>query len=110
MSSTIQNNTSLLEFGKKHVTAGLARSVDGVMTKGAGSYVEFGDGKVFLDFTTGIGVTGLGAYTMFPRNDSSHVEHFEGHCHPKVSGAAAKQCMELVHGQVAIYTSILLNK
>ncbi|PSR76487.1 hypothetical protein PHLCEN_2v8390 [Hermanssonia centrifuga] len=84
MSSTIQNNTSLLEFGKKHVTAGLARSVDGVMTKGAGSYVEFGDGKVFLDFTTGIGVTGL------------------GHCHPKVSGAAAKQCMELVHGQCSI--------
>jgi 4-aminobutyrate aminotransferase len=25
-----------------------------------------------------------------------------GHCHPKVSGAAAKQCMELVHGQCSI--------
>lgn len=27
---------------------------------------------------------------------------FSGHCHPKVSGAAANQCMELVHGQCSI--------
>jgi len=37
-----------------------------------------------LDFTCGIAVTGL------------------GHCHPKVSEAAAKQCMELVHAQCSI--------
>ncbi|KAG9078919.1 hypothetical protein FS749_009014 [Ceratobasidium sp. UAMH 11750] len=37
-----------------------------------------------LDFTTGIGVTGL------------------GHCHPVVSKAAADQCMNLVHGQCSI--------
>ncbi|KAG8932496.1 hypothetical protein FRC02_001019 [Tulasnella sp. 418] len=37
-----------------------------------------------LDFTCGIAVTNL------------------GHCHPKVSEAAAKQCMNLVHGQCSV--------
>jgi len=42
------------------------------------------DGRKMLDFTTGIGVAGL------------------GHCHPKVSEAAAQQCHTLVHGQCSI--------
>ncbi|EKM54547.1 uncharacterized protein PHACADRAFT_258470 [Phanerochaete carnosa HHB-10118-sp] len=79
-----QSYTSLVDFGRKHVTNGLGRQIEGVMTKGSGSYVTFGDGRTMLDFTTGIGVTGL------------------GHCHPKVSAAAAKQCMELVHGQCSL--------
>ena len=53
------------------------------MTKGDGSYVDYSDGRRFLDFTCGIGVTNL------------------GHAHPKVSGAAAEQCMNLVHSQVS---------
>ncbi|KAI0339781.1 hypothetical protein BDW22DRAFT_1335400, partial [Trametopsis cervina] len=78
------SHDSLVAFGQKHVTKGLARQVEGVMVKGEGSYVTYGDGRRFLDFTTGIGVTNL------------------GHCHPKVSAAAAQQCMELVHGQCSI--------
>ncbi|KAF7793903.1 hypothetical protein EIP86_005025 [Pleurotus ostreatoroseus] len=84
MASTSSDYASLVEFGQKHVTKGVGRIVEGVMTKGEGSYVTFGDGKKFLDFTCGIGVTNL------------------GHCHPKVSAAAAKQCMEVVHAQCSI--------
>ncbi|KAF9078341.1 acetylornithine aminotransferase [Rhodocollybia butyracea] len=76
--------TALNDFGKYHVTNGLGRISEGVMTKGTGSYVEYMDGKKMLDFTCGIGVTNL------------------GHCHPKVSKAAADQCMNLVHGQCSI--------
>ena len=55
-----QSYSALVDFGRKHVTAGLGRQIEGVMTKGEGSYVTFGDGRVMLDFTTGIGVTNLG--------------------------------------------------
>lgn len=55
-----QSYTSLVDFGRKHVTNGLGRQIEGVVTKGEGSYVTFGDGRTMLDFTTGIGVTGLG--------------------------------------------------
>ncbi|KAF8869395.1 pyridoxal phosphate-dependent transferase [Infundibulicybe gibba] len=75
---------SLNDFGKRHVTRGLGRLTEGVMAKGQGSYVLFEDGRQMLDFTCGIGVTGL------------------GHCHPEISKAAAEQCMNLVHGQCSI--------
>jgi 4-aminobutyrate aminotransferase len=55
-------NVGLVDFGQKHVTKGLARQVEGVIVKGEGSYVTYGDGRRFLDFTTGIGVTNLGMY------------------------------------------------
>ena len=78
-----QSYASLVDFGNKHVTAGLGRQIDGVMTKGEGSYVTLGDGRKMLDFTSGIGVTNF------------------GHCHPKISKAAADQCMNgIVHAQV----------
>ena len=47
-------------FGVKHVTKGLGRITEGIMTKGDGSYVEYDDGRRMLDFTCGIGVTSLG--------------------------------------------------
>lgn len=50
----------LQAFGEKHVTKGLGRITTGIMTKGKGSYVEYDDGRQFLDFTSGIGVTNLG--------------------------------------------------
>ncbi|KIK61516.1 hypothetical protein GYMLUDRAFT_43075 [Collybiopsis luxurians FD-317 M1] len=75
---------ALNDFGKHHVTNGLGRITEGVMAKGSGSYVEYLDGKKMLDFTCGIGVTNL------------------GHCHPKVSKAAADQCMNIVHAQCSI--------
>ena len=33
---------------------------EGIMIKGSGSYVTYDDGRTFLDFTCGIGVTNLG--------------------------------------------------
>ncbi|KAI5119870.1 hypothetical protein M0805_000704 [Coniferiporia weirii] len=74
----------LLQIGEKHVTKGLGRMTEAIIAKGEGTYVTLHDGRRMLDFTCGIGVTSL------------------GHCHPKVSKAAAEQCMSLVHGQVSI--------
>jgi len=55
-----------------------------MFAKGEGSWVTMHSGRKLLDFTCGIGVTNL------------------GHCHPKVSRAAADQCLNLVHGQCSI--------
>ncbi|KAH7888680.1 acetylornithine aminotransferase [Phlebopus sp. FC_14] len=74
----------LVVFGQRHVTKGIGRLTEAIMTKGEGSYVSFQDGRRMLDFSCGIGVTNL------------------GHCHPKVSKAAADQCMNLVHSQCSI--------
>ncbi|KAJ7913919.1 acetylornithine aminotransferase [Mycena leptocephala] len=81
--TTTADSSSLLDYGR-NVTHGLARITDGIMTKGKGSYVEYDDGRKMLDFTCGIGVTSL------------------GHCHPKISKAAADQCMNIVHAQCSI--------
>ncbi|THU81148.1 hypothetical protein K435DRAFT_694157 [Dendrothele bispora CBS 962.96] len=83
-SSSLSTTEQLQSFGERHVTKGIGRIAPGVMKKAEGSYVEYLDGKRMLDFTCGIGVTNL------------------GHCHPKVSKAAAEQCMQLVHGQCSI--------
>ncbi|ETW80968.1 hypothetical protein HETIRDRAFT_445332 [Heterobasidion irregulare TC 32-1] len=77
-------SASLVDFGKQHVTNGLGRLTEDVFEKGTGSWVTMKSGRRILDFTCGIGVTNL------------------GHCHPKVSKAAADQCMNLVHGQCSI--------
>lgn len=74
----------LVSFGQKHVAKGLNRLVDDVIQSAEGSYVTLTSGKRLLDFTTGIGVTNL------------------GHCHPKVSKAAAEQCMKVVHAQCSL--------
>ncbi|THU84084.1 hypothetical protein K435DRAFT_822814 [Dendrothele bispora CBS 962.96] len=83
-SSSLSTTEQLQSFGERHVTKGIGRVAPGVMKKAEGSYVEYMDGKRMLDFTCGIGVTNL------------------GHSHPKVSKAAAEQCMQLVHGQCSI--------
>jgi len=79
--STTSDSQSLLQYGA-NVTHGVSRITEGIMKSGKGSYVEYDDGRKMLDFTCGIGVTSL------------------GHCHPKVSKAAADQCMDIVHVQV----------
>ncbi|TFK32480.1 acetylornithine aminotransferase [Crucibulum laeve] len=84
MSTTTSGSESLYEFGQRHVTNGLGRITQGIMTKGEGSYVFYDDGRKMLDFTCGIGVTNLG-----------HVNH-------RVSTAAAEQCMKIVHAQCSI--------
>jgi len=81
--ATSSDSSSLLEYGR-NVTKGLGRITEGIMTSGKGSYVEYDDGRKMLDFTCGIGVTSL------------------GHCHPKISKAAADQCMNIVHAQCSI--------
>ncbi|GGC67634.1 aspartate aminotransferase family protein [Hoyosella rhizosphaerae] len=53
---------------------------------GQGSYLYGTDGRRYLDFTAGIGVTST------------------GHCHPRVVEAAQKQVGSLIHGQ---YTTVM---
>ncbi|MEU6807366.1 aspartate aminotransferase family protein, partial [Streptomyces neyagawaensis] len=57
-----------------------------VATRGEGVHLYGEDGRRYLDFTAGIGVTST------------------GHCHPKVVAAAQEQVATLVHGQ---YTTVM---
>lgn len=52
-----------------------------VAAKGEGAYIIDPDGRRYLDFTSGIGVTST------------------GHCHPKVVEAAQKQVATMIHAQ-----------
>jgi 4-aminobutyrate aminotransferase len=54
--------------------------------RGEGVYLDDEDGRRYLDFTAGIGVTST------------------GHCHPRVVEAAQRQVATLIHGQ---YTTVL---
>jgi 4-aminobutyrate aminotransferase len=89
-----------IEFGQRHVSKGVARLSEDVIERGEGSWVKLRSGRTVLDFTCGIGVTNLGTLPeFFPRFGAEGRRHL-GHCHPKVSKAAAEQCLNLVHGQV----------
>jgi 4-aminobutyrate aminotransferase len=55
-----------------------------IVQHGQGSYLYDQDGKAYLDFTCGIGVTNT------------------GHCHPRVVAAIQHQAGLLIHGQVNI--------
>ncbi|NWL26222.1 aspartate aminotransferase family protein [Paenarthrobacter ureafaciens] len=57
-----------------------------VVDYAAGSWIHATDGKKYLDFTTGIGVTST------------------GHCHPDVVAAAREQVGKIVHAQ---YTTVM---
>lgn len=57
-----------------------------VVERGEGIHVYGTDGRRYLDFTAGIGVTGT------------------GHCHPRVVAAARDQVGRLIHGQ---YTTVM---
>lgn len=60
----------------------LLRQATGVTAeKGEGAYIHGSDGRRYLDFTSGIGVTST------------------GHCHPKVVEAAQKQVGTMIHAQ-----------
>lgn len=72
------------QFGRDHIARGLGRMKDEVVVKGEGLKLITSEGKEYLDFTAGIGVTNL------------------GHCHPQVSAAAAEQVHNLVHMQCSI--------
>ena len=67
------------------IAEGMARPMTDVeIVSGVGSRVTAADGRTFLDFTCGIGVTNT------------------GHCHPAVVAAAQAQMGKLMHGQVAV--------
>lgn len=57
-----------------------------IAERGDGVYLYDADGRHYLDFTAGIGVTST------------------GHCHPRVVAAAQRQVATLIHGQ---YTTVL---
>ncbi|MFC3961973.1 aspartate aminotransferase family protein [Nocardia jiangsuensis] len=57
-----------------------------VVERGEGCYLYATDGRRYLDFTAGIGVTST------------------GHCHPRVVAAAQEQVGKLIHGQ---YTTVM---
>lgn len=57
-----------------------------IVDHAAGSWIYATDGKQYLDFTTGIGVTST------------------GHCHPDVVAAAREQVGKIVHAQ---YTTVM---
>ncbi|HWC81050.1 MAG TPA: aminotransferase class III-fold pyridoxal phosphate-dependent enzyme [Pseudonocardiaceae bacterium] len=57
-----------------------------VAVRGEGPYLYGEDGRRYLDFTAGIGVTST------------------GHCHPRVVAAAQEQVATLIHGQ---YTTVM---
>ncbi|OYN94349.1 aspartate aminotransferase family protein [Enemella evansiae] len=57
-----------------------------VVDRAEGSWIHGTDGRDYLDFTTGIGVTST------------------GHCHPKVVAAAQQQVGQVIHAQ---YTTVM---
>jgi 4-aminobutyrate aminotransferase len=69
-----------------HISPVWGRAVPGTLVaeRGEGSYLYTTDGKRYLDFTSGIGVTNT------------------GHAHPRVVAAIQAQAAKLLHGQANI--------
>ena len=69
-----------------HISPVWGRAVPGTLVaeRGEGVYLYTTDGRQFLDFTSGIGVTNT------------------GHAHPRVVAAVQEQAAKLLHGQVNI--------
>ncbi len=70
----------------RHISPLLNRASSVRAARGEGAYIFDIEGKRYLDFTSGIGVTST------------------GHCHPKVVDAIKRQAEKLIHGQ---YTTVL---
>src|SRR5699024_12393755 len=69
-----------------HLSPLLKQATGVVVDHGEGSYLYDTEGRRFLDFTSGIGVTST------------------GHAHPKVVEAAQKQIAKVIHAQ---YTTVM---
>lgn len=72
--------------GPGHLSPLLKQATGVIADHGEGCYIVAKDGRRYLDFTSGIGVTST------------------GHCHPRVVAAAQEQVGKLIHGQ---YTTIM---
>ncbi len=68
----------------QHISPVWSRSAELFIDRGEGPYLYASDGRRYLDFTTGIGVTNT------------------GHCHPRVVAAIQQQAARLIHGQANI--------
>jgi 4-aminobutyrate aminotransferase len=64
----------------------LKQATSVVVDHASGSWIHATDGRTYLDFTTGIGVTST------------------GHCHPDVVAAASEQVGKIIHAQ---YTTVM---
>src|SRR5262245_40984646 len=67
---------------RQHLSPAWSRYSEIVAEHAEGAYVYAEDGRRYLDFTCGIGVTNT------------------GHCHPLVVAAAQAQVGKLIHGQI----------
>ncbi|MCR5379437.1 MAG: aspartate aminotransferase family protein [Lentisphaeria bacterium] len=84
---------TLLNLEKTHVLHTYNRNM--VVMRGEGPYIWDGDGKKYLDFTSGISVCNL------------------GHCHPRLTKVIAEQAAKLVHCSnyyINEYTPVLAQK
>lgn len=77
-----------LQVSDAHLSPVWKRHFDILAERGSGPYLYAADGRKFLDFTSGIGVTNT------------------GHCHPKVVEAIRGQAEKLLHGQANIVKHI----
>lgn len=75
------NTLSVVEISKDVVPAVWSRYTDLLIERGEGSWLVASDGRRFLDYSSGIGVTST------------------GHAHPRVVDAISKQASCLIHGQ-----------
>jgi 4-aminobutyrate aminotransferase len=69
-----------------HLSPVLRQATPVLAARGEGCYLYDDEGRRYLDFTAGIGVTST------------------GHCHPRVVAAAQEQVATLIHGQ---YTTVM---
>jgi 4-aminobutyrate aminotransferase len=69
---------------RQHLSAAWSHYTDIVADYAQGAYIYAVDGRRYLDFTSGIGVTST------------------GHCHPRVVAAAREQIGRLIHGQINV--------
>jgi predicted acetylornithine/succinylornithine family transaminase len=74
----MMDTKTLMEWSSKYHTPNYGRTPL-VLVRGEGTRVWDSDGKEYLDFTTGIAVTGL------------------GHCHPVITGAIREAAATLLH-------------
>ena len=69
---------------REHLSPVWSRYTEILAERAEGSYIYAADGRRYLDFTSGIGVTNT------------------GHCHPRVVAAAQEQVGKLIHGQANV--------
>lgn len=70
--------------GTEHIGTVWSRAFNVMVDHGEGVYLVDTDGRRYMDFTSGIGVTST------------------GHAHPRVAQAIAEQAAQLIHGQANI--------